>query len=237
VINADDKNTVSAVKGTSARCITCSRTQDANYMAKEIRIQENSCPAFTVLEYGKPLGTVSLSVPGMHNVSNALCAVAAARYLGISFETIQNGLQAFTGVGRRFEKKGVKNGVTVIDDYAHHPTEISATLRIASSFVPGRVFCVFQPHTYTRTKTLFDDFVSVFQGISPLVLDIYAAREKDTGIVSSMDLVHAIPGATYFPSFDACVSYLRENAKEGDMLLTVGAGDVYRVGELFLQNE
>lgn len=236
VINADDDNTVSTFEGVSAPLITCSKQQDADYKALQITTAENNCPSFIVSEYGKEIGSVSLSVPGMHNVSNALCAIAAARFLGIPFDAIQKGLTAFTGVGRRFERKGTKCGVDVIDDYAHHPTEIAATLKLASTLGYKNVYCVFQPHTYTRTKTLFDDFVSVFKGASPLILDIYAAREKDTGLVSSKDLAKAIPGATYCSSFDACIAYLRENAKCGDLILTVGAGDVFRVGEIFLQD-
>ncbi len=235
VINADDENTVSAVSGSTARVITCTRCGDGDYAATDITIQENGCPSFTVSEYGKPLGTVSLSVPGMHNVSNALCTIAAARYLGLGFESIAKGLSSFTGVGRRFEKKGEKDGVLVIDDYAHHPTEIAATLRVAKEAAKGRVWCVFQPHTYTRTKTLFPEFVETLSGADALILDIYAAREKDTGLVSSRDLVDAIPDALYISSFPDCVGYIRQNAKPGDMLLTMGAGDVYRVGEMFLE--
>ncbi len=237
VINADDANTVSAVSGTQAKVISCKTSGNADYTARDIWVQENGCAAFTVLEHGTSLGTVSLSVPGMHNISNALCAVAATRFLGLDFSVIQKGLASFTGVGRRFERKGKKDGVTVIDDYAHHPTEISATLRTAKGCTSGKVWCVFQPHTYTRTKTLFPDFVEALSGSSPLVLDIYAAREKDTGLISSKDLAEAIPDAVYLPSFADCLEYLRQNAKEGDMLLTMGAGDVYRIGELFLENK
>ena len=234
VINADDKNTVEAVKGTSARIITCSREKDADYRATDISFSEEGYPSFTVLEKGVPLGKVTLSVHGLHNVSNALCTVAAARFLGIAFPKIALGLANFDGVGRRFEGKGEKDGVVVIDDYAHHPTEIAATLKTAHAFTKGKVWAIFQPHTYTRTKTLFSEFTETLSGASPIILDIYAAREKDTGLVSAKELADAIPDAVYLPSFEACVSFLRENAKEGDMVLTMGAGDVYKIGELFL---
>lgn len=234
IINADDANTCAAVSGTTAKCITCSREKDADYTAQDIVLQANGCPSFKVAEKGNVLGTVSLSVPGGHNISNALCAVAAARFLGLDFARIAEGLQSFTGVGRRFEKKGEKNGVTVIDDYAHHPTEIAATLKVAAETAKGRVWCVFQPHTYTRTKTLFPEFVSALQNAKPLILDIYAAREKDTGLVHARDLADAISDATYMPSFEECADFIAANAKEGDMLITMGAGDIYRVGELFL---
>ncbi len=235
IINSDDENTVDAIRGTAARIITCSIKKEADYEARDISFSKGGTPSFTVYEKGAPLGTVSLSVHGMHNVSNALCTVAAARFLGIPFDKISEGLADFIGVGRRFEVKGKKNGVTVIDDYAHHPTEIAATLSTAKEAAQGTVFSVFQPHTYTRTKTLFPEFVAALSGAAPLILDIYAAREKDTGLVSAKELADAIPGARYFPSFDACLAFLRENAKDGDMVLTMGAGDVYKIGEMFLQ--
>lgn len=234
VINADDANTRKAVEGSPARIITCSKEVDADYVARDITLQANGCPTFTVYEHGERLGAVSLSVHGAHNVSNALCTVAAARFLGLEFSAIAEGLASFTGVGRRFEIKGERNGVTVIDDYAHHPTEIAATLRVAKETARGRVWCVFQPHTYTRTKTLFSEFVETLSGSNALILDIYAAREKDTGLVSARELADAIPDAVYISSFEACADYIRQNAKKGDMLLTMGAGDVYRVGEMFL---
>lgn len=236
VINADDENTVSAVKDVNVRIIRCSVKEDADYTARRIHLSENGCPVFSVYESGKLLGEVHLSVHGMHNVSNALCVIAAARFLGLPFDSIGQGLSDFTGVGRRFEVKGEKHGVTVIDDYAHHPTEIEATLRVARETAKGKVFCVFQPHTYTRTKTLFPEFVKALSGASPMILDIYAAREKDTGLVSAHDLADAIDDAVYFPDFDAVVSHIRENAAPGDMLLTMGAGDVNRVGTLFLES-
>ncbi len=240
IVNLDDYNTQTALYDadgqvrTNARIITCGH-KNADYTLEEMHLNENGCWSFVVSEFGNRLGEFTLSVPGTHNVSNALCVIAAARFLDIPFESIQKGLFEFTGVGRRFEKKGEKNGVTVIDDYAHHPTEIAATLKVAKETCCGRVWCVFQPHTYTRTKTLFNEFVSTFNNISPLILDIYAAREKDTGLVSSHDLVRSIPGSMYFPSFEDCADYIQENAKKGDILLTMGAGDVYRVGDIFLE--
>ena len=189
------------------------------------------------LHNDKKLGEIDLSVAGLHNVSNALCAIAAARFLSIDFEDIKKGLFEFGGVHRRFEEKGEKDGIRVIDDYAHHPTEIKATLGTLLAFAKGRIWCVFQPHTYTRTLSLFEDFVKALScGINPIILDIYAAREKDTGLISSKKLADAIDNAIYIDSFKNCVSYLRENAKSGDVVLTMGAGDVYKVGEAFLND-
>ncbi|MDD6308875.1 MAG: UDP-N-acetylmuramate--L-alanine ligase [Clostridia bacterium] len=233
IINKDDKNTCDAMEGVAKNMITCSRIGDADYVAKNISA-EDGCPSFEVWEHGECLGQVALSVHGMHNVSNALCAIAAARFVGVGFPAIQQGLLDFRCVGRRFEEKGTAAGVTVIDDYAHHPTEIAATLRVAASTAKGRIWSVFQPHTYTRTKTLFPQFVSALSGADPFILDIYAAREKDTGLVSAAQLAEAIPGATYMRSFADCAAYILEHAKPGDMLLTMGAGDVNKVGLLFL---
>lgn len=236
-VNYDDENVRKAILGVDRQIITCSMREDADYTAKNIVCDSLGFAQFDVYEKGTLLGTVKLGVAGMHNVSNALCAIASARYLSVDFEGIQKGLADFCGVNRRFEFKGERDGIRVIDDYAHHPTEINATLSTAVSATEGKVWCVFQPHTYTRTYTLFDDFVSALScDITPLILDIYAAREKDTGLVSSGQLAAAIDGAIYIDSFDSCVDYLRKNAKAGDLVLTMGAGDVFKVGEAFLND-
>ncbi len=234
VINIDNHNVLKAVAGCDKKIITCSLLSDADYVAKNISF-EKGVPSFDVYENGNFLGRVNLSVCGEHNVMNSLCAIAASRFLGIDFEVIAKGLSDFCGVGRRFELKGVKNGVTVIDDYAHHPTEIKTTLKSAIAKAEGKVFCVFQPHTYTRTYTLFDDFVNVFSGQKNLIItDIYAAREKDTGLVSARKLTDAIDGAIYIPDFSECVDFLEQNTKEGDLIITIGAGNVYKIAEDFL---
>ena len=236
-VNYDDQNVRKAVAGTGKTLLTCSVHDDADYNAQNIIFDKSGMAEFDAYEKGSLLGRVKLSVPGMHNVSNALCAIASARFLGLDFEAIKQGLYDFSGVNRRFELKGKRDGITVIDDYAHHPTEIKATLATACKATDGRVWCIFQPHTYTRTYTLFDDFVSALScEITPLILDIYAAREKDTGLVSSKKLADAIDGALYIDSFAACVDYLRKNAKAGDLVLTMGAGDVFKVGEVFLND-
>jgi len=236
-VNYDDENVRKAISGVDKQIITCSLKEDADYTAKNIICDDLGFAQFDVYEKGALLGNIKLGVAGMHNVSNALCAIASARFLSVDFTAIQKGLADFCGVNRRFEFKGERDQIRVIDDYAHHPTEIKATLSTACAAAKGTVWCVFQPHTYTRTHTLFDDFVSALScNITPLILDIYAAREKDTGLVSSSQLAEAIDGAIYIDSFDACVDYLRENAKAGDLILTMGAGDVFRVGEAFLND-
>ena len=189
-------------------------------------------PDFDVVADGKLYAHLSLQVAGLHNVYNALAAAAAAYVLGIPGEAVKAGLEAFSGAGRRFEYKGEYRGARVYDDYAHHPSELHALLEMAKSLDYQRVVCVFQPHTYTRTKALFDDFVRELKIADLVVLtDIYAAREKNTIGISSRDLAELLPGSLYCPSLSEAAEKLREIAREGDLILTVGAGDIYTVGE------
>jgi len=236
VANIDDENVCRAVENTNKKIITCSLLSEADYHAGDIGFDKSGCGEFDVYEKGNMLGHIRLSVPGLHNCLNAVCAIAASRYLGFSFEKIKNGLLSYSGVDRRFQFKGEKNGVTVIDDYAHHPTEIAATLNTAKTMDYNNIWCVFQPHTYTRTKTLYNDFISALScEINVIVIDIYAAREPDTGLVSSKQLAGDIEGATYIPDFESCVDFLNKNAKAGDMVITMGAGTVFKVGDMYLK--
>ncbi|MCD7715588.1 MAG: UDP-N-acetylmuramate--L-alanine ligase [Lachnospiraceae bacterium] len=185
------------------------------------------------------LGHFSLHVPGEHNVANAAAALACTDLLGASVSSMEAGLSGFTGTDRRFQKKGEIGGVTIIDDYAHHPTEIRATLCAAQKYPAQRIWCVFQPHTYSRTKALFDEFADVLSLADHVVLaDIYAARETDTLGVSSALLCQKLKEkgreAWYFPTFDEIETFLLENCTAGDLLITMGAGDVYRIGERLL---
>ena len=172
----------------------------------------------------------------IHNISNALAAIAAAMELDISMEDIRRGLAAFTGTDRRFEYKGEINGVTIIDDYAHHPTEIAATLKAAANCPHRKIWCVFQPHTYTRTQAFLTDFAKALSLADHVVLaDIYAAREPDTGTIHSKDLLAELKKldvpADYFPSFDAIEAFIRKQCVPGDLVITMGAGDIVTVGE------
>ena len=178
---------------------------------------------------------------GDHNVSNALAAIATAELLGIPMDTIRKGLLSFSGTDRRFEYKGTFNGVTVVDDYAHHPTEIAATLKAAQHYPHNEIWCVFQPHTYTRTKAFFHEFAEALSHTDHLVLaDIYAAREKDTGLVSSDELGDSIRAKGFncinLHSHEEVANYLKNKVKKDDLVLTVGAGDVVKVGELLLNS-
>jgi len=198
-------------------------------------------PGFSISDNGEDIGAVNLRVRGDHNVKNALAAYAAAKAAGAGNEAILTGLSRFSGAKRRFEEKGSFNGARVIDDYAHHPTEIKATLAAASKLDHKRVFCVFQPHTYTRTLALLDDFAHSFKDADTvLVLDIFAAREKDTGLINARTLTERIKAAgadaIYCPTFDSARDYLLGRCGPGDICITVGAGDVYLVGEGLIDN-
>jgi UDP-N-acetylmuramate--alanine ligase len=211
-----------------------------NILAKNIAFDEKGCASFDVYAADEMLTSIKLNVPGKHNVLNALASICVSLSLDVPTNSICKGLESFKGTHRRFEIKGIKNGVTVVDDYAHHPTEIKATLSAAKNYPHKKIFCVFQPHTYSRTLNLFKEFTEAFSDTDELILaDIYAAREKDTGIVSSSMLADKI-GKTKLKcsnlhSFEEIVSYLNKNTKSGDLLLTVGAGDVFKIGEMYLK--
>ena len=184
------------------------------------------------------LGHIQLSVPGEHNVYNALAAVALCKKLNISMDAIVSGLLNFHGTQRRFEKKGVVNGITIIDDYAHHPSEMKATLNTAKEMHFDRILCAFQPHTYTRTKALFHEFVEALGMCDQAVLaPIYAAREKNTIGIYSSDIAREVPGAVSFDSFDEIADYLRKEAGPNDLVLTMGAGNINEVGPMLIKNK
>ena len=211
----------------------------STYHAENIAYDTNSMATFDVYEKDSLLGSISLNVPGEHNVSNALAAIGAARRLDIPFEQIQAGLKAFGGTNRRFEVKGNVGGVAIIDDYAHHPTEIRATLETVKHYPHKTSWCVFHPHTYTRTKAFFKEFAAALSLADKVVLaDIYAAREVNTEGISSRMLLDELKklgcDAYYFPTFDEIENFLLEKCIDGDLLITMGAGDVFKIGENLL---
>lgn len=198
----------------------------------------DGCGDFDVMIRGKCYTHVSLHVPGKHNVSNALAAAASAYLLGIPGTAVTEGLKSFGGAARRFEVKGEYHGAKVYDDYAHHPDELHALLQAAQSVPHKRLICAFQPHTYTRTAALFDDFVRELQTPDiTIVAEIYAAREKNELGISSRDLTAKIPGSIYCSTLEQVTNTLAEIAQPGDLILTVGAGDIYRAGEKLLERE
>lgn len=241
IINSEIPEADAITAGLPCKVITYGLTNDAEYSAKNIRFDENGYGMFELVHNQVPTkDIIHLNVVGMHNVSNALSVIALALHYGISMDIIQEGLRNFCGTHRRFQKKGTFQGVTVIDDYAHHPTEIKATLQAAKKYPHKELWCVFQPHTYTRTKALLKDFALALSGAEHLVLtDIYAAREADPGDISSKNLQAEIQksGKTvhYFPSFDEVEQFLRKNCSEGDLLITMGAGNVVNIGENLLK--
>jgi len=198
---------------------------------------------FKIIDYTKVNNNFNLKIPGEHNIKNAQAAMAAAEILGVDSKKAENSLESFEGTWRRFEFKGeTKNGVLIYDDYGHHPTEIKATLKGAKEFFGGKkIWCVFQPHLYSRTKLLFADFGKSFSGADEIILaDIYAARESKDKSINSKMLAEEITkngGKTrYMKSFDKITGFLTENIKKGDVVITMGAGDVYKIGEDLLKN-
>ena len=230
VANGDDANTVETLRGVDYVSFGF-REENRVHWANA----SEDFRTFDVICDGKPYCHVSLGVRGRHNAMNALAAAAVAWLYGVEAAPVERALHAFTGAGRRLEYKGRYNGADIYDDYAHHPRELHALLETVKTMGYRRVLCAFQPHTYTRTKALFNDFVQELRGVDVAILtDIYAAREQNTVGVTSQDLVNAIPGSVYCPSLPELTQWLRENAREGDLILTVGAGDIYKAGNALL---
>ncbi len=230
VYNAEDENTVQTVAGLDRSALSFGLERGDVTAAGLGWV--NGMGEFDVLVHGQPYAHVRLQVPGVHNVKNALAAAAAAYVLHIPGKAVEQGLGEFIGAGRRFEHKGEYHGAQIYDDYAHHPSELEALLTTAKTLGYDRVVCAFQPHTYTRTKELFDEFVRVLPLADVVVLsEIYAAREKNTIGISSRDLVARLPGAHYCASPEETAELLADMARPGDLILTVGAGNIYTAGE------
>ena len=241
VINKEIKDYEKVTEGLECNVITYGMDSSCTYYAKNIHFNEQGYGEFDVMYQDVSLGHIILSVPGQHNVSNALAVIAGARKLGISMEQIQAGLLGFSGANRRFQYKGSLNGDTIIDDYAHHPKEIRTTLEAAKNYPHREVWCIFQPHTFTRTKAFFHEFATSLSLADHIILaDIYAARETDTLGVSSELLAKEISelGADcyYFPSFDEIENFVKSHCIHGDLLITMGAGDVVNIGENLLNS-
>ncbi len=241
VVNGDDENCLDLQKHTKARCITYGITnKHTDFFAVNIVFDENGYPQFDVYQNDKFYARMKLSVPGMHNVSNCLACIAMCHEYGISSIDIQNALVNFKGADRRFEYKGMINGAKVFDDYGHHPTEIVATAKSLMNKKYNKSWVVFQPHTYSRTKNLLDDFAKALLNFDNIIIvDIYAAREKNTYGVSSKDLVDKIQSfgtaARYIPDFEECVNYIKENVKPNDIVMTLGAGTVTKIGPMLVE--
>ena len=240
VINNNIPNLDSVISGLSCNIVTFGN-ECADWNAADFNFDSAGLPEFAVYRRGENLCRVKLKVPGMHNVMNALAAFAASYEYGLSAAEISKGLESFAGTKRRYEYKGTFNGGTVIiDDYAHHPTEIRATLETAKQSAKGNVRCLFQPHTYSRTERHFDEFAAALAiADEVVVLDIYAAREQNEHGIGSKDLADRINDiyvekARFFPSFEEAANYFIKNCFPSDVLITMGAGDVHLVGEHIL---
>lgn len=232
IVCSDDKYAPEVVQNVDKKVLKYAiDDKNADYVAENISYDSRDCAEFTVMKQGNELVKIKLNVPGRHNVLNALGVTAAADFLGLDMQAVKEGLHNFTGTKRRFEHIGEVNGCEIIDDYAHHPTEIRATLTGAKAMDINKLWVVFQPHTYSRTKSLLDDFAEVLPLADRVIIsDIYPAREKYDGTIHSCDLAAKIHGAVYMNDMSAIERYLKENVKEGDMLITMGAGDVYKIG-------
>lgn len=233
--NGEDENTMAALKGKED--VLTFGLHHGDFHAENLT-WDHGFPSFDVVWNDEPKAHITLQVPGEHNVKNAIAAAAAALVLGIPGWAIQQGLQDFRGAGRRFEFKGKAKGADIYDDYAHHPGELKALLGMASNLGYQRVICAFQPHTYTRTKALFDEFAEVLKKPDVTFLaQIFAARETNEVGISSDDLAAAIPGAKAAANFAQLTDWLYDMAQPGDLILTVGAGDIYTVGEALVQRD
>lgn len=240
ILNGDIENYNELADGLACRTITFGSSKQCAYHYSDIAYDGHAHAAFTLHSPGHGEDRFALAVPGEHNVCNAMAAIALADLLGVNRRTVKKALLHFTGTDRRFEYKGKKNGFTIIDDYAHHPTEITATLKAAANYPHHNLWCVFQPHTYTRTKTFLTEFAHALLHADNIVLtDIYAARETDTLGVSSKDLQDEIlrlgGKCHYLPTFEATEKFLLENCIKDDLLITMGAGDVVKIGENLLR--
>ena len=240
VINADDMNCIEVAKDLKCNIITIGiNNSSANWVAKDIHLNDNGCYSY-VATNGEDSLNIKLNVLGYHNIYNSLCVIATSKLYQISNENIIDSIQEFTGASRRFEYKGTIKNAKIFDDYAHHPTEIIATINSALVLPHNKLWVVFQPHTYTRTLALFDEFKNTFKNVDELILtDIYAAREKDPGTISSQQLSIAINeisnNCTYMSSFDNIASYIKSNVNDGDIILTIGAGDITNLSNFLIE--
>lgn len=233
VVNGDDERAMRAAAGAQGKLVTFGYGEGCDFRPVDVHDVDGAYGAFRLTRRGEDLGEIELKVPGRHNVLNAVAAAAAAMTVGADAGAVRRGLAAFTGAKRRFEILWRGRGITVADDYAHHPSELRATLETAQRLPYQRVIAVFQPFTYSRTVMLMDDFAQVLRLADHVVLsEIMGSREVNTYGVSSADLAARIDGSVWFSTFEEIAAYLAENAREGDLILTLGCGDIYKAAKL-----
>lgn len=239
VAYGEDENVRLALKDSDLNIITYGISDRNDYYAKNI-VYTAGYPSFDIYRADKMLCSVSLKVPGNHNILNTLASIAVCELLGVDAAVAAKGIETFNGTHRRFEKKGMINGAVILDDYAHHPTEIKATLKAAKAFPHNRIRCIFQPHTYSRTKTLWNEFVGAFDDADELIMThIYAAREVYDGVTDPDKLSDEIAAkhgvnAKYIDDFSEIAEYIKTTAEEGDIIITMGAGDVTNIGPMII---
>ncbi len=239
IYNGDDANTVEAIlpalKESGKPGITFGFEKSNDYYADNIN-NNNEYDSFDLVRHGEKLGRVTLSIPGKHNIYNALAVIAAAMYSGVTFEQCVRGIADFHGAGRRFEKLAEIDGITIADDYAHHPRELEVTLKTAMNMGYKKVWAVFQPFTYSRTAMLFDDFVRVLQIPDRCIMtEIMGSREINTYGIYTEQLAEKIPGSVWFNTFEEVAQYAVDNAESGDLIITLGCGDIYKAAKIMIK--
>lgn len=237
VVNGDNENAMKAIEGlTHLKIITFGRNENCDYYVTDLNEADTVCEDFTIMHHGEAICRVSLKVPGEHNMMNALAAAATAHYMGTEGQYIKKALEEFGGVHRRFEILGKFDGITVADDFAHHPTELTAVLSSADKMGYDNVWAIFQPHTFSRTYLLLDDFAKALSIPEHLVMtEILAVREVNTYGIQTSDLEAKIPGSCHFGSFDEIANYVMSKAKKNDLILTLGGGDIYKCANLIAE--
>ncbi len=251
IVNGSDANSMKALEGISGKeIITFGRDDSCDFYPENVKHENGLLTTYDAMYKGEKLGTVTLHVAGIHNVLNSLAAVAAAHYLGLDFKFVQQGLAEFRGAKRRFEKLGYEKGITVVDDYAHHPTELEATLNAAMEMKFNNVWAIFQPFTFSRTKILLDDFARVLAIPDHTILtDIMGSREKNTFGIFTRHLAEKIPNCIWFQqdesvewtderkyeNFGQICDYVCEHARSGDLVITLGCGDAYKISRMILK--
>ncbi len=236
IFNGDDENTLRTVENLQKEKISFGRNESCTYYPENITYNRGAFAEFDVMSSGKKLAHLVLGIPGEHNVLNSLAAFAAAVKAGCSYEQCEKGIGAFKGAGRRFEILGEIDGITIADDYAHHPGELEVTLNAVMKMGYGTVWAVFQPFTYSRTSILFDDFVRVLKIPDKCVMtEIMGSREVNTYGIYTKDLAEKIPGSVWFSTFDEVCDHVLANAKRGDIIITLGCGDIYKAAKMMVE--
>ena len=236
IYNADDANTVRTLEGIDKKLISFGKNESCDYSPANITYNRGAFAEFDVMSKGEKIAHLKLNIPGEHNILNSLAAFAAAKNAGCTNEECEKGIAAFGGAGRRFEVLGVFDGITIADDYAHHPGELEVTLNAVMKMGYNTVWAVFQPFTYSRTMLLFDDFVRVLQIPDKCVMtEIMGSREVNTYGIYTKDLAEKIPGSVWFNTFEEIVDYTLSKAQKGDIIITLGCGDIYKAAKMMVE--